>query len=105
MSAAAHDQRAPESAPEKTDFGCNQPRFTKILPAAQGGRLSQAAGRWISAGLTSGPCKRALEKKGYLVLEKEVDFVCAGHPDLQKKIRLRRTSGRLLQAAGRRWVV
>ena len=62
MSAAAHDQRAPESAPEKTDFGCNQPRFTKILPAAQGGRLSQAAGRWISTGLTSAPCKRALEK-------------------------------------------
>ena len=59
---AAHDQRAPESAPEKTDFGCNQPRFTKILPAAQGGRLSQAAGRWISTGLTSAPCKRALEK-------------------------------------------
>ena len=52
---AAHDQRAPESAPEKTDFGCNQPRFTKILPAAQGGRLSQAAGRWISTGLTSAP--------------------------------------------------
>ena len=81
---AAHDQRAPESAPEKTDFGCNQPRFTKILPAAQGGRLSQAAGRWISTGLTSAPCKRALEKR-CLVLEKGVDFVCAGHPDSQKK--------------------
>ena len=60
---------------------------------------------WISTGLTSTPCKRALEKGvpgAAVVLEKEVDFVCAGHPDLLKKIRLRRTSGRLLQAAGRR---
>jgi len=62
MSAAVHKQHAPESAPEKTDFGYNQPRFTKILPAAQGGRLSQAAGRWILTSLTSAPCKRALEK-------------------------------------------
>ena len=63
MSAAVHDQCAPESAPQKTDFGCNQLHFTKSLPAAQGSQLSQAAGRWIVTSLMSGPCKRALEKR------------------------------------------
>ena len=40
---------------------CNQPCFAKILPAAQGGRLLQAAGRSIPTGLSSAPCTRVLE--------------------------------------------
>ena len=40
---------------------CNQPCFAKFLPAAQGGRLLQAAGRSIPTGLSSAPCTRVLE--------------------------------------------
>ena len=42
---------------------CNQPCFAKILPAAQGGRLLQAAGRSIPTGLSSAPCARGLEAR------------------------------------------
>ena len=40
---------------------CNQPCFAKFLPAAQGDRLLQAAGRSIPTGLSSAPCTRVLE--------------------------------------------